>query len=156
MNKYIGRRLGEILPDLPHLGPGQYYYIGSKSSYFWAATEKELRSDSETVDDELIDKAIRLTESYKKQLAEIRNAPKRKPDESEDDYTARVRKWEGRRQWLEDSTRRWRAYIKEFTPIMQREVTDFSRRKCLNDGYAILIEGVEPGDIWFRDDKGTH
>ena len=46
-------------------------------------------------------------------------------------------------------------YIKEYTPIWEREVVVSYKRNELRDGFVVLVDGLEIGKYWLKEEYDT-
>lgn len=148
---YVGRTLEEIIADLPVIGEGQHYFIGSQTCYFLIFRDKEkLPKIEKTIEKELIAKAESVVFAHKRRLLAYER-PKRSKGEKESEYKKKIENYKARVALSEGRIALWQEYIKNFAPIRERKVKEvFSR--CSHDGISIIVEGNEHGRYIYWDE----
>lgn len=141
---YVGRTLEDVIADLPAIGEGQLYFVGSQTGYFWLfATKDEFSQMVEKMERELIDHAKSVIDTHRRRLATYER-PIQREDEKESDFRKRIDSYKGRVAVSEGQIDAWTKYIEGFAPLKDRAVKEvFSRYS--HDGIAIIVEGKELG-----------
>lgn len=132
-----------LMEYMAHAPEGTIYHIGSKAGFLMITTRSEYGRDILYWEEEYYRK---VKTNIIKDLAAIRDPALQQPSTSVSEEKA----MKARRKELFDRIRNRLEALEHWMPIPKRKVLETYNR--LTGGKAVIIEGEEVGDFWFREE----
>lgn len=147
--------------------PDKTFFIGSKSAYFFIGNLETFENDFQGINEKYItifQTSIRDAENLLKRL-EKEGEPtgdvikesffNGKPKIRKIPYEQAVKDYYALIERKKDLINKYTDYLKNYIPIEDREIIETYSKTCLGDGEGILIDGLEEGRFWLKEEYET-
>lgn len=139
----------ETVPDNAQLS------IGSKCSYIFIGKKSEFYEDVKLIENELIDTAKKSLSSFRIQKRLIVD-PESSAHRFRKDFKGKLvgissSERDALIKKLSEKIQIKEEYIADFPSLLEREIKDIYPKPC-SSGIAIIIEGVENGAFWVKEE----